>query len=85
VTFLRAVNTRHPGSISAIHADSPERAIDQLALLVIQEGSRMGCDNVVCYEHSSMNLIVQLSRSGGVLNIERLMILDRNRSDSLTI
>jgi len=25
LTFLRAVNTGHPGSISTIHADSPDR------------------------------------------------------------
>lgn len=34
-TFLRAVNTGHPGSLSTIHADTPERALEQLALLVL--------------------------------------------------
>ena len=33
-TFLRKVNTGHPGSMTTIHADSPRRAIEQLALLV---------------------------------------------------
>lgn len=27
MTFLRAVNTGHPGSMSTIHADSPDRSI----------------------------------------------------------
>lgn len=61
-TFLRAVNTGHPGSISTIHADSPSRAIDQLALLVLQTGIRMGWEDVVTYVRRSLDFIVQLRR-----------------------
>lgn len=70
VTFLRAVNTGHPGSISTIHADSPERAIDQLALLVMETGTRMGWDDVTRYVRSSLDFIVQLRRIGGSRNID---------------
>ena len=35
-TFLRAINTGHPGSICTLHADSPKGAIDQLSLMVLQ-------------------------------------------------
>ena len=31
-SFLRAINTGHPGSISTLHADTPEMAIQQLKL-----------------------------------------------------
>lgn len=34
--FLRAVNTGHPGSMTTIHADSSEGAIEQLVLLTLQ-------------------------------------------------
>ena len=61
-TFLRAINTGHPGSISTIHADSPNRAIDQLALLVLQTGIRMAWDDVVTYVMRSLDVIVQLRR-----------------------
>lgn len=70
VTFLRAVNTGHPGSISTIHADSPERAIDQLALLVMETGTRMGWDDVTRYVRKSLDIIVQLRRNGGSRNID---------------
>jgi type IV secretion system protein VirB11 len=40
--FLRAINTGHPGSLSTIHADSPEGAIEQLALIIMQAGCRWG-------------------------------------------
>ena len=36
--FMRAVNTGHPGSISTLHADTPELAFEQLILMVIQAG-----------------------------------------------
>jgi len=61
-TFLRAVNTGHPGSLTTIHADSPERAIDQLALLVLQTGIRMSWEDVVTYVRRSLDLVVQLER-----------------------
>ncbi|HLY90491.1 MAG TPA: ATPase, T2SS/T4P/T4SS family, partial [Acetobacteraceae bacterium] len=62
-TFLRAVNTGHPGSLSTIHADSPSRAIDQLALLVLQTGIRMSYEDVVTYVHRSIDVVVQLERT----------------------
>ena len=69
MTFLRAVNTGHPGSLTTIHADSPERAIDQLALLTLQAGSKLGWDDAVRYISKSIDIIVQLSRIDGVRQI----------------
>lgn len=64
LTFLRAVNTGHPGSLSTIHADTPERAIDQLALLTLQAGSKLAWDDAVRYITRSVDIIVQLERRG---------------------
>jgi type IV secretion system protein VirB11 len=38
VSFLRAINTGHPGSFSTIHANSLRGALEQLALMVMQTG-----------------------------------------------
>jgi len=65
MTFLRAINTGHPGSLSTIHADSPEGAIDQLALLAMQAGGKLTWDDLVRYITKSIDIIVQLARSGG--------------------
>lgn len=64
-TFLRAVNTGHPGSITTIHADSPARAVEQLALLVLQSGTTLGRDDIVHYVRSTIDVYVQLGRIGG--------------------
>jgi len=64
-TFLRSVNTGHPGSMSTIHADSPERAIEQLALLVLQTGTQLRRADVISYVESVIDIFVQLDRRAG--------------------
>ncbi|MDP9421348.1 MAG: P-type DNA transfer ATPase VirB11 [Pseudomonadota bacterium] len=64
-TFLRAVNTGHPGSMSTIHADSPTRAIEQLALLVLQTGTQLRREDVISYVESVIDIFVQLERHNG--------------------
>lgn len=64
-TFLRAVNTGHPGSMTSVHADSPERAIEQIALLILQSGSRLDRDSIHHYVRQSIDVFIQLGRSGG--------------------
>lgn len=78
VTFLRAINTGHPGSISTIHANSPSRAIDQLALLVLQTGSRMAWDDVIRYVRRSVDIIVQLRRVAGHREISEISIINQH-------
>lgn len=69
MTFLRAINTGHPGSIATIHADSPERAVEQVAMLVLQAGSRLQWDDVIRYVRSTIDLYVHLERRNGKRSI----------------
>ncbi|MGX1747964.1 MULTISPECIES: P-type DNA transfer ATPase VirB11 [unclassified Brevundimonas] len=64
-TFLRAVNTGHPGSMTTVHADTPERAVEQIALLVLQGGTRLRREDVVHYVRSTIDVYVHLSRTAG--------------------
>ena len=63
--FLRAVNTGHPGSMTTIHADSTEGAVEQLALLILQGGTRLGRQDIRDYVRATIGLYVQLARRGG--------------------
>jgi type IV secretion system protein VirB11 len=76
-TFLRAVNTGHPGSMSTIHADSPERAIEQLALLVLQTGTQLRRADVVSYVESVVDIFVQLERRNGERRIGEIRLSER--------
>ncbi|RYF39978.1 MAG: P-type DNA transfer ATPase VirB11, partial [Cytophagaceae bacterium] len=75
LTFLRAVNTGHPGSLSTVHADSPERAVDQLALLMLQAGANMGWEAVTRYIYESIDIVVQLQRRDGYRKISDVTYL----------
>ncbi len=73
-TFLRAVNTGHPGSMTTVHADSAERAIEQIALLVLQTGTRLGRDDVQHYVRTTVDVFVQLARTGGKRHVVEVVL-----------
>jgi len=64
-TFLRAINTGHPGSMSTVHADSPAHAIEQIALLVLQSGAPLRRADVIDYVKSTVDVYIQLARQNG--------------------
>jgi type IV secretion system protein VirB11 len=64
-TFLRAVNTGHPGSLTTVHADSPEAALDQIAFMTLQAGLTLGRAEIIDYARQVIDVVVQLSRAGG--------------------
>ncbi len=74
LTFLRAVNTGHPGSMTTIHADSPESAVEQLALLVLDGATNLSRADVRHYVGHSVDLFVQLSRIGGRRSVEAVVL-----------
>jgi len=71
-TFLRAVNTGHPGSLTTIHADTPSGAVEQLALMVLQARLGMHRDDVLSYVSSVVDVIVQLDRRGGKRSVRQV-------------
>ena len=64
-SFLRAVNSGHPGSITTVHADNPAAAVDQIALMVLQSGVNLGRSEIVGYVAAMVDVAVQLSRKNG--------------------
>jgi len=62
VSFLRAINTGHPGSFSTIHANSLRGALEQLSLMVMQTGIGLTRQDTIEYAASVIDVIVQLGR-----------------------
>lgn len=62
VSFLRAINTGHPGSFSTIHANSLCGALEQLSLMVMQTGIGLTRSDTIAYAASVIDVFVQLSR-----------------------
>ena len=72
--FLRAVNTGHPGSMTTVHADSPQGAVEQIALLILQGGTRLSLDDVVHYVRSIVGVYVQLGRTAGRRHVAEVVL-----------
>ncbi|MDN5247539.1 MAG: P-type DNA transfer ATPase VirB11 [Wolbachia endosymbiont of Tyrophagus putrescentiae] len=73
-SFLRAINTGHPGSISTLHADSPTMALEQLKLMVMQANLGIPPDQIIPYIRNVIDIIIQLKRtSGGKRNISEIL------------
>lgn len=75
VTFLRAINTGHPGSLTTVHANTPEGALDQIVLMVQQAGLGLSRPEVLDYVASLVDVVVQLGRVGGERRILDLRVL----------
>jgi type IV secretion system protein VirB11 len=61
-SFLRAINTGHPGSISTLHADTPLMAIEQLKMMVMQAGLGLSPNEITSYIKNVIDIIIQLKR-----------------------
>ncbi|NKJ43944.1 P-type DNA transfer ATPase VirB11 [Novosphingobium sp. SG720] len=65
ITFLRAINTGHPGSFTTIHANSCTGALEQLALLVMQAGLGLARRETLHYAAQVIDVVVHLGRQDG--------------------
>lgn len=74
VSFLRAINTGHPGSFSTIHANSLRGALDQLSLMVMQTGIGLTRSDTIAYAASVIDVVVQLGRSEGKRGIAQIAL-----------
>ncbi|MBN67281.1 MAG: P-type DNA transfer ATPase VirB11 [Rickettsiales bacterium] len=64
-SYLRAINTGHPGSISTLHADTPKLAIEQLILMIMQANLGITREQIKEYVEGVVNVIIQLKRGSG--------------------
>ncbi|WP_374414148.1 P-type DNA transfer ATPase VirB11 [Novosphingobium colocasiae] len=65
VSFLRAINTGHPGSFSTVHANTPRGALEQIALMSMQTGIGLTRAETLEYAASVIDIVVQLDRRDG--------------------
>lgn len=78
-TFLRAINTGHPGSVTTIHADTPHGAFEQIALMALQTGLPLSRIETISYVKSIIDIVIQLGRRGGARRIVEIAFDPRGR------
>ena len=65
ISWLRAVGTGHPGSITTVHANSPDGAIEQLAMMSMSGGTELKRGELVDYIRATVDVFVQLAQQDG--------------------
>ncbi len=76
VTFLRAINTGHPGSFTTVHANTPAGALEQVAMMIMQARLGLNREETLAYIRSLVDVVVQLGRSGGERYIADILELE---------
>ena len=73
-SFLRAINTGHPGSMSTVHADTPAGAYEQLVMMMMQSGmgSSFSKADLLDYIRTVIPIVIQLQRSGGKRGVSEI-------------
>lgn len=62
VTYWSAINSGHPGSLTSIHADTPQLAFEKLVMLGMQAGLGFTREHIVDYLRRTIDVVVQLKR-----------------------
>lgn len=79
-SFLRAINTGHPGSIATLHADNPMMALKQLELMVMQKNLGLNIDDIEKYILSSLDIVIQCKKSSkGIRYIDDIWLNDQKK------
>ena len=81
-TFLRAINTGHPGSITTVHADSPRGALEQIAFMALQAGTSLTRAEIISYAREVIDIVVQLHRVRGRRTVAEIAF---NRGSALLV
>ncbi|WP_232730148.1 P-type DNA transfer ATPase VirB11 [Novosphingobium kunmingense] len=74
ISFLRAINTGHPGSFSTVHANTPRGALEQIALMAMQAGIGLNRAETLSYAASVIDIVVQLDRINGRRGIAEIAL-----------
>jgi type IV secretion system protein VirB11 len=61
-SFLQAVNTGHPGSMSTLHADNPNGAYERLAMATMQAGLGLTKAELLAFVRFVVPIVIQVRR-----------------------
>lgn len=65
MTFLEAINTGHGGSMTTLHAETPQLAVQRLAIAALKTDIPMTYADMVAYIEQSIDVIIQAGRHEG--------------------
>lgn len=60
--YLEVLNSGHTGSMTTIHAETPDLMYDRLAQMVMRFGSTMGKEAIMSYAKTLIQVVIQFKR-----------------------
>ncbi|MGE4328154.1 MAG: ATPase, T2SS/T4P/T4SS family [Pseudodonghicola sp.] len=69
MTFLEAINTGHGGSLTTLHAETPQLAVRRLAIAALKTDLPMTYADMITYIEGSIDVIIQAGRREGARGI----------------
>lgn len=80
LSWLRAAGSGHPGSITTVHASTPEGAIEQLALMALAARTELRREDLRALIGGVVDIQIQLGRTGGHRHVEAIEFFRRPRA-----
>ncbi len=78
MTFLEAINTGHGGSMTTLHAETPQLAVQRLAIAALKTDVPMTYQDMIQYIESSIDVIIQAGRHLGDRGITQFYLPGAN-------
>jgi type IV secretion system protein VirB11 len=85
ISWLRAVGTGHPGSITTVHANSPDGAIEQLAMMSMLAGTELGRSELVDYVRAIVDVFIQLGQDNGTRLITEIKFRRNTNAEATSL
>ncbi|WP_432256561.1 ATPase, T2SS/T4P/T4SS family [Limimaricola sp. AA108-03] len=74
MTFLEAINTGHGGSMTTLHAETPQLAMQRLAIAALKTHVPMTHADMLRYIESSIDVVIQTGRLNGQRGITEFFL-----------
>ncbi|MCA0206903.1 MAG: Flp pilus assembly complex ATPase component TadA [Proteobacteria bacterium] len=74
MTFLEAINTGHGGSLTTLHAETPQLAVRRLAIAALKSQLPMTYTDMLDYIEGSIDVIIQTGRQDGARGITEFFL-----------
>lgn len=83
MTFLEAINTGHGGSMTTLHAETPQLAVQRLAIAALKTEIPMTYQDMVLYIESSIDVIIQAGRKDSERGVTEFYLPGASQSEEV--
>jgi type IV secretion system protein VirB11 len=82
MTFLEAINTGHGGSMTTLHAETPQLAVERLAIAALKSELPMTYRDMIRYIERSIDVVIQVGRNAGERGITEFYLPGRAEEEA---